>query len=267
MIASIEYIKNLFEREGLTPNKNLGQNFFINGNLLSNLFESINLEGRHVVEIGPGPGALTEILLSKGASITAIEKDARMASLLQAALPSSSLSVIVGDCLKSWPPINGEYFVCGNLPYYLTSDICLFLLKKLPEGMALMMQKEAADKFFSLPSHKNYMPMTVVSSLYYDIKLLGEIPPDSYWPQPCVHSAMVYLSRKQDFPPHDSADVYRFVSECFRMRRKTLFNNLNSYPDILRIMEQVGIDKSARAESLSKEQLYSLYSAIKENNR
>lgn len=264
MIASVDYIKALLEKEGLTPNKNLGQNFFTDGPLLSRLLSEIDVRGKTVVEIGPGPGALTEILLDNGANVTAIEKDKRMAALLRNALPSPSLSVIEGDCIKCFPDINGSYIVTGNLPYYITSDICVFLLKKHPDEMALMMQKEAADRFFAEPSHKNYMPVTVVAGLFYEPELLGEIPSDAYWPQPGVRSSMIHFRKKTGCPPEESADILRFVSECFRMRRKTLQNNLSSYKNSSGIIEKAGLRKDIRAEALCKEQFYSLYKLFKE---
>ena len=261
MIASAGYVQALLAREGLRPNKNLGQNFFIDGERLQRLLSPVELEGRPVLEIGPGLGALTEVLLSRGARVWAVEKDPRMAALLREALSNhSALTILEGDCLKTdygfLPP---GYVAAGNLPYCITTPIVEMLLAMEPEEMLLMMQKEAADRFFTRPGEKNYGPVAMVSALYYESRLLGEIPEGAYLPPPAVKSALVQLIRRPDAPPESPAALLRFGAQCLHMRRKTLYNNLSAFPQVPEHLESMGLPPGIRGEKLSPRELLTLY--------
>lgn len=263
MIASLQYVSKILDVEGLIPNRNLGQNFFINGTLLAALIENIPLQDKTIIEIGPGLGSLTEILLNRGASVTAIEKDPNMVRLLQAALPTPLLTVVEADCLRfSFDAIKKPFTVAGNLPYYITADILEMLLKIHPEQMVLMLQKEAADRFFAKPSDKNYMPLNAVLSLYYSIDKLGEIGPENYYPSPNVISTMLYLKERSDLPADSPSVLLAFVKECFRMRRKTLVNNLANYQGVKALLTDIGLPVSVRGEALSPEELLSLFHVL-----
>lgn len=268
MIASSSFVSELLEKESLKPNRNLGQNFFINGALLSRLIENVPLDGKRVWEIGPGLGALTELLLERGASVTATEKDPNMVRLLRANLPSDRLTVYEGDCLKRTEYLPAAPFtVAGNLPYCITADILekLFLLQ--PEQMVVMMQKEAGARFFAKPSEPNYMPLGAAYSLYYTVEKLGDISPDHYMPPPNVTSTMLYLKKRPEAPAEVPAAVLQFFSLCFRMRRKTLVNNLSAFDSVKAVLCELGLSPSIRAEALTPEELLALYRAVHKDHR
>lgn len=263
MIASFQYVSDILAREGLRPNRNLGQNFFINGTYLNELIHNIPLEGKRVLEIGPGLGGLTEILLNRGATVIAVEKDPNMIRLLNAALSSLALTIYEGDCLKFQTNcIKRPFTVAGNLPYCITADILekLFLIQ--PEQMVLMLQKEAADRFYAKPHDKNYMPLGAAYSLFYSVERLGDISPENYLPPPSVTSTMIYLKRKDIPLTEDPKALLGFFSECFHLRRKTLVNNLSNYKNVKRIILDLGFSASIRGEALSPEQLLLLYKSI-----
>ena len=247
-------------REDLLPNKNLGQNFCVDEGVLRRLSSALPLVGRTVLEIGPGLGSLTEQLLLAGARVYAVEKDGRLFDFLQRDMPSDRLTLIHGDCLKTdygfLPP---DFIAAGNLPYCITADIVTMLLTMRPAGMLLMVQKEAADRFFAKPAQKNYGPVAMVSQLCYEATLLGEVPPEAYLPPPTVTSALVRLERRPDAPQESPKSLLKFAVTCLRMRRKTLYNNLTGTSDLRCVLREMGLAENVRGEALTPEQLLALY--------
>ena len=179
MRATKAFVEQVLAREELLPNKNLGQNFCVDEGVLRRLATALPLAGRTVLEIGPGLGGLTEQLLDAGARVYAVEKDGRLFDFLQRDLPHERLTLIHGDCLKTdYGFLPADFVAAGNLPYCITADIVTMLLAMRPAGMLLMVQKEAADRFFAKPAQKNYGPVAMVSQLYYEAALLAQIPPE-----------------------------------------------------------------------------------------
>ena len=244
----------------LLPNKNLGQNFCVDEGVLRQLATALPLAGRTVLEIGPGLGGLTEPLLDAGAAVYAVEKDGRLFDFLQRDLQNDRLTLIHGDCLKAdygfLPP---DFIAAGNLPYCITADIVTMLLTLRPAGMLLMVQREAADRFFARPAQKNYGPVALVSQLYYAPTLLGEVPPGAYLPPPTVTSALVKLTLRPDAPQESPKSLLKFAVACLRMRRKTLYNNLTGTPVLKGALLDTGLAENIRGEALTPEQLLTLY--------
>ena len=247
-------------REELQPNKNLGQNFCVDEDVLQRLAAALPLEGRTVLEIGPGLGGLTEQLLSAGAQVYAVEKDLRLYDFLQRDLPHDRLTLIHGDCLKTdygfLPP---NFVAAGNLPYCITTDIVTMFLGMQPAAMLLMIQREAADRFFAEPSQKNYGPVAMISQLYYDAVLLREVPPNAFMPPPTVTSALVMLTARPDAPQESPKSLLKFAAACLRMRRKTLYNNLTGSPELKTILKDMDLPEDLRGEALTPQQLLTLY--------
>ena len=266
MRATKAFVAQTLAREELLPNKNLGQNFCIDEGVLRRLAAALPLEGRTVLEIGPGLGGLTEQLLAVGARVFAVEKDARLFDFLRRDLVCDRLTLIQGDCLKTdcgfLPP---DFVAAGNLPYCITTDIVTMLLAMKPAGMLLMVQKEAADRFFARPSQKNYGPVAMISQLFYEAALLGEVPPDAYLPPPSVTSALVKLTARGDAPPESPGSLLKFTAACLRMRRKTLYNNLAGAPALKGVLEDMGLRPDVRGEALTPEQILTLYRRLNEH--
>ena len=164
------------------------------------------------------------------------------------------------DCLRTdysfLPP---DFIAAGNLPYCITADIVTMLLALRPAAMLLMVQKEAADRFFAKPAQKNYGPVAMVSQLYYTATLLGEVPTGAYLPPPTVTSALIRLELRPDAPRESPGSLLKFAAACLRMRRKTLYNNLTGAPDLRSVLLEMGLPEAVRGEALTPEQLLELY--------
>ena len=265
--------KAIIANNGLNPNKALGQNFLIDETAIKRIVELCRCDDSPVFEIGPGLGALTEELLKHAQKVCAVEIDANMVQLLSANLGNNpKLSLVNCDFLKY--PVErikdefscGSFIVAANLPYYITAPICqrLFDSELNISRMVLMMQEEAADRFTAAPGAKNYVPLSVIAQQLFDISVGLKLSPASYYPAPEVNSVVLVFERSNRFTPKDFSKV---VKAAFAMRRKTLFNNLQSIADkaaVLHIIESAGLSPSVRAESLSPSDFVSLSKAYDE---
>ena len=263
MRASKTFVQAALSAQGHAPNKNLGQNFCVDGEKLTAFVHALPLEGQTVLEIGPGLGGLTELLLAAGARVYAVEKDPRLYAFLKEDLQHPNLTLILGDCLKTdYRFLPGDFFAVGNLPYCITADAVNMLLSLAPKGMLLMLQQEAAERFFAEPGQKIYGPTAMVTGLYYTPSRLGTLPPEAYYPAPTVTSALVRLVRRADAPTESPKELLKFAAACLRMRRKTLYNNLTNVPGLMDMLAQMGLSPSVRGEALTGEQLLELYRRI-----
>lgn len=258
-------LRELLDTSGLVPNKALGQNFLTDENAIAALLDAADARGKPVLEIGAGLGALTEGLIARAARVAAVEIDARMAAVLKnrfgGALLLYNEDFLRCDLEAIWRALGGEAVtVTGNLPYYATTPICTRLFScALPiERMTLMVQREAAERFFAKPGDRVYGPMTVLAQAYYTPARILALPPESYYPKPEVYSEAVTLLRNGEPYREKLADL---VKACFAMRRKTLYNNLKGYcgvPALERALDGCGIAPSARAETLAPERFLRL---------
>ena len=259
MRASAAFVKTALSAINANPNRALGQNFCIDGERLKTCVDAMHLS-KTVIEIGPGLGALTELLLEKGVRLTAVEKDEAMAAFLQKTLVDPNLCVVTGDALKfDYKAVVPPFSVVGNLPYYITTPISAAVLKAQPASFYCMVQKEAADRFFAAPKDKNYGPLSILVQLYYDAKTLAAFPPDCFFPSPDVQSVFVGMTKKADAPKDDPSALFAFCTALLSMRRKTIKNNLKPYPNAAQALEQLGISPETRAETLLPETFLSLY--------
>lgn len=257
---SVSAIKTQLEQLGLTPNKALGQNFLCDEAAAARIGREACLAGLPVVEIGPGLGALTGVLVAHAAQVTAVEIDGAMVRALNLAFPHEpGLTVLHQDFLKCdlaglFAPPGSAFTVAGNLPYYVTTPIIMRLLTSgLPiPKMVFMVQREAARRFFAAPHAKIYGPLTVLSSVYYHAESLMSLSPASYYPQPEVDSEVVILTRREETGLCSA--LPRLLDAAFAMRRKTLVNNLKATglpaETVCALLDRCGIDSRARAEEL-----------------
>ena len=258
MRASVEFVKTALQELHASPNRALGQNFCIAGERLSDCVSGMTL-CENVIEIGPGLGGLTELLLRRGVSVTAVEKDAAMAEHLKTTLPDPRLTVVTGDALKyRYRDETQPFSVVGNLPYYITTPLCSAILKALPASFYCMVQKEAADRFFAAPKDDGYGPLSILVQLYYDAKTLAAFPPDCFFPSPDVQSVFVGMTKKPNAPQDDPNALFAFCAQLLSMRRKTIKNNLKPYPNAAEVLETLGIPPETRAETLPPETFLAL---------
>lgn len=270
-IMSIASIKAQLAQYGIAPNKALGQNFLADEAAAEKIAASC--EG-NVIEIGPGMGALTEKLLNRQGKVAAIEIDRRMAEILKDRF-GDKLMLVEGDVLKTdiaalAEALGGEVSIGGNLPYYITTPICTQLITCGANicSMTLMMQKEAADRFFAKPGDRVYGPMAVLAQYYYDVSNMLSLSREAYYPQPDVDSVVLKFERRNAVP-HPM--LHWLLESAFAMRRKTLANNLKSAgisdERLNDICEKVGILPSIRAEKLTAEQFAAIAGEIESKGK
>lgn len=252
----------------IAPKQSLGQNFLRDPNTIRRIAEAVQAPpgpDAPVVEIGPGTGALTAVLLERYPKLVALEVDPRAIAHLRETLPA--LDVRHQDVLEAdWAALaaerGGRLFVAGNLPYYITSPILFGLVDRrahLAEA-TVMMQREVAERLVATPRTKAYGILSVVFQRYADVKLLFKVPPTVFHPRPSVESAVVRLTFRTDAPP-DSPEENRLrvvVRAAFNQRRKMLRGALAAFGPVpepwatQRAEELTGEDFAALAAALPR---------------
>jgi len=220
----------------LRPIKRLGQNFLSDPNTARKIVDSLQApEDEAVVEIGPGQGALTSLLLARWARMTAIEVDKRAVDLLREKFPSLEvrcIDVLTVDWAALAAEMGGPLYVIGNLPYNITSQILFGLLDAGPNirEAVVMMQLEVARRLVAVPRTKSYGILSVIIQHHARPELLFRVSPQVFFPKPDVNSAVVRLTLKsEDSPAIDPAFLRMVVRTAFNQRRKTLRNSLSRW--------------------------------------
>ncbi|KYZ76296.1 16S rRNA methyltransferase [Anaerosporomusa subterranea] len=273
-IAKKEVTLHVIRRFGLSLSKRLGQNFLISEQVVDQIVASACLSPEDtVLEIGPGIGTLTQGLAETGASVVAVELDARLVEVLATTLEGyDNIRVVHGDILKTdiSREIKAEkYKVVANLPYYITTPIIMTLLeRRLPiEVLVTMVQKEVAQRMTASPGGKDYGALSVAVQYYTEPELLFDVPPTAFIPAPAVDSSVIRCTVRTK-PPVDVADERRFfrvVKGAFSQRRKTLSNALKttglSSEQIAAILTKAQINPIRRGETLSLEEFATIANA------
>lgn len=185
-----------------------------------------------ILEIGPGKGALTNLLLDAGLRVEAIEVDPAMVEHLEARWPpgASTLTVHCHDVLEADLTQWGTVTVAGNLPYYITSPILrrLFGMGASLRRAVLLMQLEVAERLVAKPGNRDYGFLSVLTQMHANPELLFRVPPGAFHIPPKVQSAVVRLTPHSNTTSVDEKFV-EFVGHCFAQKRKMLRNNLKGY--------------------------------------
>ncbi len=256
----------------VSPVKSLGQNFLHDQNIARWIVEQAGIsEQDYVVEIGPGLGALTDITISKGATVLALEKDARLARFLRSHIASESLKIRHEDAMDFdvrtlWARHGVK--LLGNLPYNISSQLLLkYLDWPSPICLAvLMLQKEMANRLSAKPGTKDYGALTLCVQLHYRVEYLRTVAPTVFIPQPDVNSAVVRLVPRDptELPPRDDEAFTQIVRRGFSQRRKQLGNLLDEYvPDWATTAKALEVDPRIRAEMLGLEQWIALTNLVR----
>ena len=237
--------------------KKWGQNFLVDNNLLEKIINNVKIDSNeNVLEIGPGQGALSEKLVGICNELHMVEIDRDLISILKQHDKLSQTEIINQDILKvDLPALDIENpVVVGNIPYNITSPIVFWLIKYLASWNRayLMVQKELAQRLTAKIGTKDYSRLTVMTSLYFDIKICFLISPNVFLPKPKVQSAFIEIIKKEDSSHHDInlKSFDQVVRMAFNQRRKMLRNSLSS----LNIdIKNCGIDFTEIPEQLSVE--------------
>ncbi|HRT68958.1 MAG TPA: 16S rRNA (adenine(1518)-N(6)/adenine(1519)-N(6))-dimethyltransferase RsmA [Bacilli bacterium] len=278
MIGSITETKRILDKYNLQAKKKLGQNFLVDGNIIHKIIDQINLSKEDgVIEIGPGIGAMTEILLRQAEKVLCYEIDKDMVEVLSRELTNGNLLIKQEDFLKADLisdlknfKVNQRIVVVSNLPYYITTPIIFKLLEEETsiEEFYFMVQKEVGLRLTGKPKTKDYNSLSVLISFQAEANLLFEVKRNSFYPVPDVDSVIISLKKTgKDYGVNNRKKFIEFVQNIFAMRRKTIINNLMakysfSRKELVDIMSSQGHKETLRAEELSVKEIVELYKAF-----
>lgn len=280
-------LKDILTRFGIRPIRDRGQHFLLDGKVIAAMVEAAAVKkGDRVIEIGPGPGILTEALLAAGAEVTAIELDRKLCQLLRDRFPSPNFHLVHGDILSftnaalvshfALRPASpaASYKVVANIPYAITSRILeKFLLElPVPTSLTIMVQREVADRILAGPGKMN--SLSVLAQTLSHPRRVCNVPAASFFPPPHVNSAVIHMTIKSDaelgafFRNVGSTAYFSIVRRAFADKRRQLKNSLSPLkadPAALEIaFSKAKISPKARPEELSVEQWVSLAELLTE---
>ncbi len=238
------------------PKKSLSQNFLIDDTVVQKFVSAADIQpDESVLEIGPGKGAITKVLLEKKAIVTAIELDTALANRLKA----PHLTVIEADALHfDYTKISTNKIV-ANLPFQIATPLILKLIQLPFKSLTVIVQKEVAHRLTAQKSTKAYGALTVQTQNFCAARYLFTIPPEAFSPKPKIDAAAIQLI----LHPQKFDIDFDFVFTAFRQRRKMLKSSLKkTYPDIEAVMLSLDIDLHARPENLTLEQFNALYKKL-----
>ncbi len=262
-------VTDILAQYGLSTTKSLGQNFLKDPAVLQGIADAA--EGDFVLEIGAGIGSLTSLLCQKAKKAVTVEIDRSLEPLLIEQVPFENHRFLWQDVLKcdlqkiAKEEFGGRCTVVGNLPYYITTEILLLLLKNIDcwDQAILMVQQEVAERLLA-PKGKEYRAASVWVQGLCDGEILFEVPPHCFHPAPHVHSAVVRLTPKKEHP--DPKGFIAFAQAAFAARRK-MFASSAAVQGLLHtdkaglctLLERAELPQNARAETFSPQDFIRLF--------
>lgn len=270
-VGTKKSISNTINQEQFKIKKKFGQNFLVDQNILNNIVgaSSVNKETL-VIEIGPGLGSLTEVLLDHSKHVLAYEIDSDLIPILNDTFKDKPLTVIHDDFLKrnideDIQQLNMEFsqvIVVANLPYYITTPIIFKVLEESQsiKQLVIMMQLEVARRITSKPKTKDYNSLSIAIQYKTKASIALHVPKHVFIPAPNVDSAVVVLDvfDKIEQKPNNEVFFFQLLRAAFTQRRKTLVNNIHAFygidkQEIISLLEEVGYRTDIRSEHLTKE--------------
>lgn len=263
---------NILNMYGLKAKKRFGQNFLVDEDIITRIVEESNISKDDVViEIGPGLGNLTEVLLEKAKLVLAFEIDEDMVKVLNGRFRNDSNFILINqDILKAsiMDILNENKIECkniklvANLPYYITTPIMFKIFEEANyiQSMTIMVQKEVADRIVAKPKSKDYGVLTINTKYYGQAQKLFDVPNTSFIPAPNVTSAIVKIDICNRYVVKNEEVFFKTIKASFIQRRKKLINSIENSKifDIQKeklkaILEECGITENARAEEIDIE--------------
>jgi 16S rRNA (adenine1518-N6/adenine1519-N6)-dimethyltransferase len=251
----------------------LGQNFLINENIAREIIEQAGVTNdQNVLEIGPGKGILTAILIKKTQSLTAIEIDPKLClELTNRFKKDNNFQLIQSDAIKyDYSKLMNRYQIISNLPYYAATHILKRLIhyRKKFTSITVMLQKEVVDRLVATPESRNYGSLSIFIQFYCDVERRMEVDKESFSPKPKIDSSVIKLTPLEN--PRVKVDslktFFSVVNASFLHKRKMLKNNLTEWNNLFDSLngkiELAGIDLNRRGETLSIEDFAKLSNHI-----
>ena len=269
-LCSPTQIRALLDRYGFRFSKSMGQNFLIDPSVPARIAEASGADGTWgVLEIGPGIGALTACLCRRAGKVTAVELDRSLEPLLAETVGQyANLTLRFGDVMKADLPALLEEtmpgmprMVCANLPYNITSPVLTKLIGSgLFDAVTVMIQREVARRICAGPGDGDYGAFSVFAAYHTEPKLLFDVPPSCFMPQPKVHSSVIRMEmrREKAVTVPDESLFFRVVRAAFAQRRKTLLNALSAgfsreltKQQVEQAISACGLEPAVRGERLT----------------
>ncbi len=262
----MEAVRYICQKYGFAFSKDLGQNFLVDPRIPESIADGACIEGKNVLEIGPGMGTLTASLARRARKVVALELDRNLLPVLEETLaPWDNAEVVWGDVLKTdLAALADEKFGPGapvsavsNLPYCVTTPAILRILETGRfESLTVMIQKEAAKKLTAAQGEAEWCLFSALANRYAEVKKLFNVTKGCFYPQPKVDSTVLHLACRLDMSPEESRAYETVARALFFQRRKTARNTLAAVPEISAygvelLLKKAEIDPSRRGESLS----------------
>ncbi len=272
-LSDIKNIRNILSSHGFKFSKSLGQNFIINPDVCPAMAEACSeYPDSGIIEIGPGIGVLTVELAKKFKKVISVEIDKRLIPILKDTTSEfDNIKIINSDILKLnlKELISSEFEnfdrinVCANLPYYITSDIIMYILENEEiniDSLTLMLQKEAAERICASPGTRNAGAISLAVRYYGTPEILFDVGRENFMPSPNVDSVVIRIDMTKSMKRFvkNKSIFFKLVKAAFSQRRKNILNSLSSHmglpkEKISEILKLSNIDSSFRAEQLSFE--------------
>jgi 16S rRNA (adenine1518-N6/adenine1519-N6)-dimethyltransferase len=245
-----------------TAKKSLGQNFLVSDHVVKKIIDTAKATKiDHLIEIGPGLGALTDFLIQNHSNYTAIEMDHD----LGAYWVQQGLSVVEGDALQiDWSNLTAQLLV-SNLPYQISSSIVIdrSIASHKIEVMILMFQKEVAQRIRAKEQTEHYGMLSVIAQEFWTIETVCDAGPKDFDPPPKIASRVLKFQKKES-PIENRKDYLHFVKMCFQQRRRILKSNLPKAmnDDLMKWLSSSKLSEKIRVEELSPDQIKDLYLSL-----
>ena len=249
--------------------KSLGQNFLIDKNLLERITNTINIENKSILEIGPGTGNLTSYILKKNPKkMIVIEKDIELAKNLKTKF-NNQLTILNEDILKvdETNLFKDKVIVFGNLPYNISTEILSKWIINIKnnfwfECLILMFQKEVADRIIAEFNTSNYGRLSIICNWKLNIKKICDVKPGAFYPKPKVDSSLLIFHPKENFVKIKNANNLEKITRIFfNQRRKMLKKPYNQiFNGDLRVLNKLKIDLTMRPQNINLDTYYKLAS-------
>ena len=256
-------LREIIKEYNIKPKKKLGQNFLHDKNIISSIINNVNVKDEDIIEIGPGPGILTEnILKNKARSLLVIEKDDSFEVNLKKIKNKykDNFTYLIHDVIDFDfnNLIKKEYKIVSNLPYNISVPFILKMIKIRRviswKDMVLMVQKEVAERITADIGTKNYGRLSIMVNLNNDVEKLLNVKPSSFIPKPKVDSTVIKISPKNKNLNINEEIFEKIVKICFSQRRKKIKNNLDQLnTNTSLLLELSNVDPDIRAENINIE--------------
>ena len=268
MIIDRKVINDIVKGLGISPNKDLGQNFLVDPLVCEKIASALDFnENDDVLEIGPGLGSLTHFLVNKSKSFEVVDIDTRMCNFLSTVYSEKEVKITNDDIRNV--DVSRYTKIIGNLPYYITTELITFLAEKSSncEKLVFMIQTEAVNRFLD-ESGKEYGAASVLCHLLGKPKRLFSVKASAFYPAPKCGSTVFEIKLDKNVDREKMISVYKMAKQLFLNRRKTLLNNLGGYigdkEKAASVISKLGLSLTVRPEEIKPEIYIKLYNLVKE---